>query len=105
MKKKINFRDAQGLKQGPWEIHSKGHLLWKGFFINNKRTGYAEEYWHTGHLMFKGYFLDDKRTGYWEQGYSNGSLRGKGSYLNGNETGTWNLYDMEGTLIKVTYHH
>jgi len=62
--------------------------------INGEKIGYWEEYHSNGKLNAKGNYLNGKKYGMWEEYYHlNGELNCKGSYINGKEEGEWEFYN------------
>ena len=69
---KINQRDKNGFRHGPWEDrHFNGNLHYKGTYKNGQLDGLCIAYKTNGKLWYNGEWKNDKRIGLWHQMFYN----------------------------------
>jgi antitoxin component YwqK of YwqJK toxin-antitoxin module len=79
----INFVDANGLKQGHWNVTNK----------TKKLEGYKDD-----QKVEEGYYKDGKKTGIWKQYYPNGTIKSEITFVNNRPFGYAKFYFSNGKL-------
>jgi len=88
------------------EINGKGEefnilndeLIFKGDYINGKRTGYGKEYYEKEKIKYEGEYLNGKRNGKGKEYYINGNIKFEGIYLLGLKY-EGKGYDIDGNIL------
>ena len=91
---KYTFKIKNGNGKGK-EYNEKGKLIFKGKYINGKKTGKVIEYGFINNLDYvkaKGEFLNGEKFGIWKE-YDSDNLEFEGKYLNGKRDGKGKEYD------------
>lgn len=120
----LNFKDAKGIKQGPWQGYYKdGKLKYTGQFKDNKPVGkftyyfpsgavraivyhypdgrsYATFYYETGKPVCTGKYVNQKRDSAWVYYFPEGTIMAEEFYIEGKKHGTWKLYYHSGILLQ-----
>lgn len=102
VKKELNVTDLKGLKQGHWiKKDQKGHILYEGWFKDNKPTGTFKRYYPNDTIQSVLVYNNDGTKASATFYHSNGSVASVGNYINQNREGKWQIYSAltEGYLI------
>lgn len=93
--------DEKGLNQGLWEsFYLNGNVKNKGEYVNGKKLGKWEYFFHSGKKEQEGYFdKNGKYTGEWVWYYESGNILRRENYRRGIEDGMLEEYDRGGKLI------
>lgn len=91
---KKEFKDASDRNKISKNLQSENEVSIKPFEENNKEVQIED----------KGNYIDGKKEGLWEEYYHNGKLKAKGVYKEGKEDGTWEVFNEQGKLTaKINY--
>jgi antitoxin component YwqK of YwqJK toxin-antitoxin module len=109
--RKINRRDAKGLKQGTWiEFHPNGQVKTEVTYSDDKMNGYLKEYSASGSLLNTTKYVNgaiitnapelaklDVQTGY----YEGGAVKFTGTYKDGVAEGIHREFSPEGKVTNA----
>ncbi|MCD6201911.1 MAG: hypothetical protein J7K46_08920 [Bacteroidales bacterium] len=89
----FNQTDSNGNKQGYWKkTDAKGHVIYRGYFKDNKPVGAFKRYYPDGTLKTLTFYKPANDTAEVTFYYQNGKKAAKGKYYHKKKTGTWKYY-------------
>lgn len=119
-----NITDEKGFKQGPWEKKdSRGNLLYRGTFSDNKPVGEFTYYDSTGKVkavtvfsekgmkaytrlfergfkVSEGIYVNEKKDSLWKYFNNDSVVIAEENYVNGVPDGVWKTYYANGSLYE-----
>ena len=87
---KYKIKQENGIVE-EYTLNSKV-LVFKGYYLNERRHGLGKEYHYNGKIEFEGEFLDGQKNGLGKLFYNSGELKFKGNYINGEKNGKGEEY-------------
>ena len=99
----IENNNIYELKEGKGYVkeydETNGSLLFKGNYLNGKRSGKGKEFDSDGKLIFEGEYLNGERNGFGEEYDRDGNIIFKGEYFEDERNGSGVEYDNKGNII------
>lgn len=106
--KKVNEKDAAGLKQGRWIIlntegkfpgYEEGALVEEGDYLDNKKIGIWTKYYPNGNKKHELTFTNNQPNGYAKFYYKDGTLQEEGMWKDNKWVGEYRYYHENGNLF------
>ncbi len=95
----LNYKDINGLKQGPWKKYfENGNPMYEVYFVDDRPVGEYKRYDKRGFLttlMICDSLTDHAHATFY---YSDGRMEANGNYVGKNKDSIWNYYDGTGIL-------
>lgn len=95
----VNFKDANGLKQGNWKVRHENSqaIRYTGAFKDDQPTGLFQYYYPTGVLSAIMKFSENKA--YVTMYHENGNVMSVGKYLNQQKDSVWYVFSERNELL------
>jgi antitoxin component YwqK of YwqJK toxin-antitoxin module len=102
----FNQTDSKGLKQGYWKKnYQNGHLMYKGFFKNDKPIREMRRYYEDGPLQAIMIFSEDGNTSKVRIFYQDGEPSAEGFYYGTQKDSVWKYYSFySGALLSEEHY-
>jgi len=98
---KLNKKDDQGNKQGPWIAFYDGtkNVKYRGDFINDIPVGKFIFFYENGKVKAKNTYLNKGKDSYVSMYHENGKLMSMGKYVNEQKDSVWVFLDEHGNYL------